>query len=143
MKPDDYIVGRHLGPFSTLREAEDFIIANFDHGVICPVCDQRVKKYKRPLYAGMARVLIKLYHLHEDQPRTEWFLVARELIKGAVSLPNFALMRFWNLIERQEDARRDDGGRAGFYRITDLGRAFVRGRVAVPQRILHLSLIHI
>ena len=41
-------------------------------------------------------------------------------------------MRYWGLVEEQSDAR-PDGGRAGYWRVTRLGRLFVLARVKLPE----------
>jgi hypothetical protein len=41
-------------------------------------------------------------------------------------------LRYWGLVV-EFDATRDDGGRPGLWRITDLGERFVLGRVTVPS----------
>jgi hypothetical protein len=46
-----------------------------------------------------------------------------------------AKLRYWGLIE-EEPVRRDDGGRAGWWQITDRGEQFVRGTLKVPKYAL-------
>ncbi len=47
-----------------------------------------------------------------------------------------SLLRYWGLTEEERGLRRDDGGRAGFWRVTSLGSEFARGLTRVPKYAL-------
>lgn len=42
-------------------------------------------------------------------------------------------LRYWGLVEEQCEVQRDDGGRAGYWRLTDAGRKWVTGQSTVPK----------
>jgi hypothetical protein len=97
-------------------------------GAACPCCTQLTKVYRRPLNAAMAYGLIRAYR----QVNRELFHMPTVLnhIAG-----DHAKLRYWGLIE-EEPVRRDDGGRAGWWQITDRGEQFVRGTLKVPKYAL-------
>jgi hypothetical protein len=94
----------------------------------CPVCGQRVQIYKRGVHARMARDLIKL---HLAGPQGEWLYLPNVLgINGG----DTAKLVYWLLIESDEGVREDGSNRVGWWRVTDLGRDFVRGSLAIPKQ---------
>ena len=120
----------------TLEEAKAWLRARFEDGAECPCCTQFVKLYKRKLNSSMARGLIVLYHHQVRVGPNEWVHIPslfRE--KKVCSSNDGALLRFWDVIERQGGEREDGSDRIGYYRITDLGRAFVEDRVRVPKYV--------
>lgn len=128
----------------TLEEAKAWLRERFGEGADCPLCHQHVKLYKRPLTSSMAYVLLLLYR--DATVGTQWvhmptFIVSQTKdgdpkIAAAVR-GDWAKLRFWWLLEEPpEDYQRPDGSsRVGLYRITDLGRQFCEGTLAVPAHI--------
>lgn len=113
-------------PDSTpLRIARDWTRKRADEGVDCPCCTQRVQVYKRKLNSGMARSLIAMYAL----ARTDWIHVPTAI--GARSREEGKLA-YWGLVEESPDPR-EDGGRAGWWRVTDRGKQFVLGHITIPM----------
>lgn len=110
---------------ASLREAIDWLRARLDPGEKCPCCTQFAKVYRRKINATMARTLITM-HRHQDG--TSFIHVP--------SLPGdtheASQLVWWGLIE-DEDGRRDDGGRAGWWRLTPLGRHFAKGAIRLPK----------
>lgn len=107
----------------TLAEARDTLQLQLDEGTTCPCCDQFAKVYSRKINAGHARALIALYRaVGRDWGHLATYDQSREASKLA----------YWGLIE-EESARRDDGGRSGWWRITDLGERFLRNQLLVPK----------
>ena len=111
----------------TLAEARDELRGLvLDGGHPCPCCTQLAKVYRRTIHATMARSLIVMYrrspteivHLPSLFPR-----------RAAADVPK---LRHWGLIE-EEAATREDGGRAGYWRVTPTGGAFVRQQLTVPK----------
>lgn len=101
----------------------------------CLICKQRVKVYKRPLNASMAKVLIVL---------------ARHTKEGEyVHLPTFLLrhglqptlygdttkLLHWGILDHHDGALDDGNPNAGMWRVSDKGRQFVRGEIAVPKYV--------
>lgn len=111
----------------TLSEAQQWLADHVMTGARCPCCNQYSKIYRRQINSGMARSLIAMY-LHG--PQGQWVHVPSKV--GARSREEGKL-RYWGLIEEQVDVQRDDGGRAGYWRLTDAGRAWVTGRCTVPK----------
>lgn len=123
----------------TLDDAKQTLRAGWERGVDCPCCGQFVKLYRRKLNSSMAYALIMIAR-HDRRRPGEFFHVPAWLdalaVPSAVARGDFAKLRFWGLIEPQPDTRRADGSkRAGFWRITPLGRDFAAGRVSVPSHV--------
>lgn len=110
----------------TLREAQDELRGMLDAGEKCPCCTQLAKVYKRKLNSGMAVSLIRMYRAAgiawQHIPTT---IGARSREEGK--------LRYWGLVEEETTVRRDDGGRAGFWRVTSLGSDFALGLASVPS----------
>lgn len=115
-------------PEMPLRMAQDKLRELVDEGHECPCCTQFAKVYQRKIHASMAAGLVKLYRRSAEQ-FTFWgiaeFLAHRELA-------DFAKLAYWGLVE-EEAVSREDGGRAGCWRVTDKGQRFVLGHQTVPK----------
>ncbi len=99
-----------------------------DTGARCPACDQIAKVYRRRLNAGMAASLIAMYQAGgTDFVHIPTAVGSRSREEGK--------LRYWRLVEEQLTVR-PDGGRAGYWRVTRLGKLFVLGRVSVPEYAL-------
>lgn len=112
---------------TTLAEAQDWLRQNLEDGEKCPCCTQFAKIYRRKINAGMARALI-----------TQWNAVGQNYTRTTRIAPfthEAAQLSWWDLIE-DDQARRDDGGRSGLWRITDIGKQFVLNRLRVPKYAL-------
>lgn len=109
----------------TLGEARDELRELVDHGHRCPLCTQFAKVYRRKLNSGMAVSLIRMYR----RAGLGWVNVPDEI--GARSREEGKL-RYWGLVEEAGELR-DDGGRAGWWRVTPDGAAFVLLRARVPK----------
>lgn len=94
-------------------------------GTTCPVCVRHAQVYRRALNSGMARSLIAMYR-HGG----------KEFIHIPTAVPQRsredAKMRYWGLVE-EERVLRPDGGRAGYWRVTDQGERFVLEGLLVPK----------
>lgn len=119
---------------STVAEARTYIAQNSRGGADCPCCTQFVKVYKWKLNSGMARCLILLHRYHEQHGDT-WCHLHHYLVERGQYIGYFPMLRHWGLIEAREGKRDDGNPRGGFYRITELGRAFVRGELDVPRSL--------
>ena len=113
---------------TTLDEARQFLRLNWDDGTDCPCCTQRVQRYRRKLNSGMAWALVVLYR----EAGTDWAHLPTVLGKKQA---DEAKLRYWGLLEEAEE-RRDDGGRAGWWRLTELGARFARNQTTVPKYAL-------
>lgn len=94
-------------------------------GTHCPVCDQYVKIYKRKLNSGMARSLIAMYRA----AGTTWANVTEVTDRRSREEGKLA---YWGLAEEFPKGR-DDGGRAGYWRVTRKGALFAQGLTTVPR----------
>lgn len=118
------------GPDATLREAQEWLrLYMANGGEICPCCKQRAQVYRRRLSSGVARVLICMLRLEDKLGDEEKFLHTPSL---PVTSHESAQAQWWRLIEEKGEER-EDGGRAGYWRLTDRGRAFVRGELTIPK----------
>lgn len=111
-----------------LEEAQDELRRRLLEGeaVECPCCTQLAKIYRRKIHATMARHLILMYRADSDDG---WFHMGT-VLGGPYG--DAAKLSYWNLIEEAPE-RRVDGGRAGWWRVTDRGRAFVERELVVPE----------
>jgi hypothetical protein len=108
----------------TLDEARDRLREQLNEGAKCPCCTQFAKVYRRKINSGMARALVKMW----DKAGMEWVYTPR-LCPWTHEVGQLS---WWDLIEDSRD-RRDDGGRAGWWRITSRGRRFVLNQSREPK----------
>jgi hypothetical protein len=99
----------------------------WQEGQRCPVCIQWAKVYRWRLYATAARFLVRLYRAGG----TDTF-VESKTVKVPGQGGDATRLRHWRLVEHEKE-RRPDGGRSGFWRVTERGERFVRGEIAVPK----------
>lgn len=94
----------------------------------CPTCGHKVTVYERKLYGRQIKTLkvlreagsVEYHHLPSLQPNKDGGDPAK--------------LRFWDLIE-QMPGKRIDGGQPGWWRITQKGRIFLDGVLAVPASV--------
>jgi len=115
-----------------LEEARNWLRARVEDGAECPCCTQFAKVYKRKLTSCGARTLIRMWR----DSGLEWVHVPT-LLK--TQLPDIAhqggyatLGQHWRLIVESPDER-EDGGRVGWWRVTELGERFVREQVTIQK----------
>lgn len=118
-----------MNPLTTLREVHAFLRSHSKDGTECPACFQRVQMYRRPITSTMARSLIALYRAGGT---TEFVHLPTVLDKKGA---DEGKLPYWGLLE-EELVRRPDGGRAGYWRVTDRGRAFIFDGLRVPSHAL-------
>ncbi len=122
-----------------LYEARVWVSANALTGVICPCCNQVAKIYKRKLNRAMAYSLICLYRLLSEADEEGWLdvpgLLAKHGLVAVLRSREYQKLRYWGLVEAKGE-KREDGGKAGKYRITETGRLFVIGNLALPRYVL-------
>lgn len=112
----------------TLAQAKEILRQGWARGVACPCCTQRVQLYRRTINAGMAVSLIKMYRA----AGRDWQHVPTTV--GRMSAEEGKL-RYWGLVAERLESR-EDGGRAGWWQVTERGEAFVLDRLAVPRYAL-------
>lgn len=113
----------------TLGEARDRLRVLVDEGHECPCCTQYAKVYRRKINSSMAHDLIVMWRAFG----TDWGylpdLRSKRSLKGN---REESKLRYWGLV-REDPERREDGGRAGWWRITPEGVLFVTDRIRVPK----------
>lgn len=107
----------------TLEQARDWLRERLHDGAECPLCTQYARVYHRKFNSGMARVLIAQWRSHGLG-----YAHTARLVPG---LREGAKCAYWGLME-EETERREDGGRSGYWRITEKGRLFVLGMIRIP-----------
>ncbi len=122
-----------------LAEAVRWVMRHRDDGVECPCCGQFAKVYRRKLNSAMARGVLFLYELDTRKPG-EWWHVAEEVAKRddlahIQRSREWPKAKYWGLIE-EKDEEREDGGKAGWWRITAAGKEFARGNGRQPRHAL-------
>ena len=113
----------------TLGDTRDWLRPKvLDGGETCPCCDQWAQVYRWSLYTTAVMLLTKFY-------RT----VARLTFVHSKAMAHkgqgdAARLRLWGLVEGEKE-RRPDGGKSGWWRVTDKGEAFLRGQQAIPKYV--------
>lgn len=111
-------------------------------GVRCPVCLQHAQAYKRKVTQSMVSVMGRMLRVqNETQPELDPRAAKKadrayetdEFGKRWIHLPHIeqasrdaTMLAYWKLIV-EWSVFREDGGRAGFWRVTDRGEQFLRG----------------
>lgn len=127
---------RFKGPKSdSLHTAREKFFARCETGgSICPCCDKFGEYYDRVLNAGMARSVLWLYHqgrrfVHVPSTAPHHVTNSRE----------FGKLRLWGLAQQQRNPKDPDKYRRGWWRITPLGRLFVKQEAVVPARLIEYN----
>jgi hypothetical protein len=119
-----------IDPNTPVGEAREHIMEQArEDGIKCPCCDQLAKVYRRQIYSTMVRQIIKLYRAGAA---TRYVHVPTVI---GYNGGDVCKLRYWGLIEEQDETR-TDGGRAGNWRLTELGVAWIKGEVTVPKYAL-------
>jgi hypothetical protein len=113
----------------TLEEARSWLAARLRVGAKCPCCGLMAKIYKRKINSGQAWGLI-VFHQHVGGLPT-W--AHAPSVPGLATIGgDWAKLEHWGLIEESTEPR-GDGGRAGWWRLTPIGLAFVLDQLRVPR----------
>lgn len=114
---------QNIPPTATLAQLKAWLRTKVDKGGTCPVCEQHVQVYRRKLNSGMARSLIQMYRAGgRDYIHLPTTIGARSREEGK--------LRYWGLVE-EAPVEREDGGRAGYWRVSAVGELFVLGQTKV------------
>jgi hypothetical protein len=109
----------------TLAEARRHLQANLDDGIVCPCCGQHAQRYRRQINGKMARSLILIHRLRG----LDWCYLPAEIPADSREEGKLA---YWGLLE-EALVEREDGGRAGWWRVTGRGRQFILNGMRVPR----------
>jgi hypothetical protein len=112
----------------TLEETRRWLWTRLADGEHCPCCGQYAKIYPRQITSSMAHKLILLFKMHGF----EWFHLPTSLAKLGIPARDEAFLKFWKLIEEATE-KREDGGRAGWWRVTGPGKLFISNILTVPR----------
>lgn len=113
----------------TLGEARRLLRDLVEDGATCPCCRRLAKIYRRKINSTQARDLIAMYRYGG----TEFaYLPHVRKASGGRSNREEPKLRWWGLVE-EEPTLRPDGGRAGWWRVTERGVMFVRCQITVPK----------
>ncbi len=138
---DEIIETTHVHAFqgTDIEAAKAFVQQNLRDGVTCPACGQFCKVYKRKLNSTMALALVLIYQFFKKNPRADWLHVAAFLVKvkrdSSIAGGDVVKLRYWGLLVRAPGERDDGSDRVGRYQITEVGKQFVEGRIAVPRYV--------
>lgn len=113
-----------------LKQARDELREQAETGGRCPCCSQWAQVYYRTINAGMAAGVVGLYRWALAHPGEFAHLPT---VLGRRSAEE-AKLRYWGLIE-EESALRPDGGRAGYWRLTEYGASWALGRIRLPRYV--------
>lgn len=113
----------------TLGDAKEWLRERLDEGAHCPLCTQMAKVYRRKLNTSMAAALIQFWRVHGR----DW---GHAPTTGTIARlgGDWAQLRMWGLTEELTEPR-EDGGRAGWWRLTELGVQFVANQFTVPKYV--------
>jgi hypothetical protein len=113
----------------TLVEARQRLQDHLDEGLTCPCCGQFAKRYRRKFNSGQARALINIYK-RGGRADLDWvyipLLSAKSREEGKIA--------YWGLLKEAEE-RREDGGRAGWWRVTPIGENFIINGLRIPKYV--------
>jgi len=100
----------------------------------CPCCARRARARKRKLSSTMARYLAAMAAAQIESRGAPVDVTKLPIYQSGTQRGDYAYMRHWGLIERlPEILDNQDGGPSGVWRVTEMGYAFVWGRVLVPS----------
>lgn len=122
---------------ATLQEVKNYLREHYHKGVECPACGQLTRLYRRPLTSAMAYALLLIYH--HSNPNHDWMHVEKYLKTAAPDLNlrgDFHKLVLWNLLEAKKDTHKNGSPRNGFYKITDQGVGFIKGKFPLPSHVL-------
>lgn len=113
----------------TLGLARGWLRDNLDRGERCPCCTQRAQVYRRAITSAMARSLIQCFRVAGvNTPFHMPSVLSDRLSYGG----DAAKLAYWLLIT-EEPSLRDDGGRAGWWQVTNSGMLFATNRMTLPK----------
>jgi len=119
---------------STISEAKSEMRLNLKKGGKCPCCTQDYKMYQRTITSSMALGLILLYKKSLTGPLyihiEDYF---KSLDVPASVRGDVPKMRFWDLIRPDGKDKEDGNPNSGYYKITELGKAFVEMKIDMPK----------
>lgn len=114
-----------LAPTDTIQQSREWLEENRHEGVSCPSCEQYVKVYKRTINGGMVRTLATMY----QKAGLEFVHVPSLRVDSNHEVSQLA----WRGLVEEEKRIREDGGRAGYWRVTVDGALWLKGVTSAPK----------
>lgn len=115
-------------PEDTLEYTRQWVSEESIEGVQCPACDQHAKVYRRKISSSIAEVLIAIHHVAQ-RTGEEFVHVPSLRVKNGREVSK---LTWWGFVE-EAAAIRDDGGRAGFWRVTPEGEKWLKNLTTAPK----------
>lgn len=118
-----------------LDEVRAWIDANIKEGVVCPLTGRTIKMWSQALDMNMAKSLIRLHKVAPEGRFVHYPTELAHLTPKGEDNHKISQLKWWYLVE-EELTLRPDGGRAGHWRITQMGCEFVLDQIKVPKKAL-------
>jgi hypothetical protein len=109
----------------TIEHSREWLDENRHEGVSCPSCEQYVKVYRRTINGGMVRTLATMY----QKAGLEFVHVPSLKVDTNHEVSQLA----WRGLVEEEKRVREDGGRAGFWKVTLAGALWLKGMTSAPK----------
>lgn len=112
----------------TLAQVRELVWSGLSEGrqLTCPACEQTVGMRRRSISGRQAAGLIRLAQVSAPGE----YVHLTSILKTNDGEPS--KLAGWGLIV-EDNRKREDGGRAGFWAVTDAGRRWIRGEITVPM----------
>lgn len=121
-----------LSMFPTDSEVDFWRRLNAGESLDCPCCKRYSQIYTRKIHTGIALQLIQLYRIGGS---ITFVHTSKLIAPGSSGIGDFSKAKYWGLIEPKENTD-DDKKSSGFWRLTPLGVAFVRGKKTIAGAAL-------
>jgi hypothetical protein len=126
--------GNYHTPPSVTALRDQILAAANDDGADCPVCLRNVKFRRRRFNSSMAlcaTVCLSISRQKSVVDNGGWFHLIREFEARRKNSNNieYSRLTLFGLIEKSETEN-------GFYRLTELGEAFVENRASIPEWVV-------
>ena len=101
---------------------------NNGSGTHCPVCDRYAKIQARPINKTMAQAVA--WMVRNGAP-SQWIKMSDSPFSGTNQHPT---LKHWGLLEQKMNDSNPKKKHVGYWRVTQKGRDFVSGKLAVPEK---------
>ena len=120
----------------TLAEAKAQVEAGRAEGIECPCCGQFARTYRRKLPGTSAVVMIAMHQ--SKQADRDGFIFMPDLLtrvgrRAERQGGDWAKAVHWGMIRQHPGERPDGSKRNGWWKLTEVGRAFVTDAIAVQK----------
>lgn len=109
----------------TIGEARALLREHVEKGAKCPVCRRTAKINKQKCDSGMASTLLKMYRAGAADDFVKVPDLPGDTHKGSQ-------LAWWGLVEELK-VKREDGGRAGWWKLTPFGARFAMREVSISK----------